>query len=38
VNATTGEVDEYGRVPDKMVSGQPPAAIAGWLNELWPRK
>ena len=38
VDATTGEVDEYGRVPDKTVSSQLPAAIAGWLNGLWPRK
>jgi uncharacterized protein len=37
VNATTGEVDEYGRVPDKTVSSQLPAAVAGWLKGLWAR-
>lgn len=35
VPATTGEVDEYGRVPDKTVSPQVSAAIAGWLKGLW---
>jgi pimeloyl-ACP methyl ester carboxylesterase len=38
VAATTGEVDEYGRGPDKTISSQLPGAIASWLGELWPRK
>lgn len=38
VQATTGEVDEYGRVPDKTISAQVPAAIAGWLKDVWARK
>lgn len=38
VNATTGEVDEYGGVADKTVSSQVPAAMASWLKETWARK
>lgn len=34
VPAATGEVDEYGSVPDKTISSQLPAAIAAWLKEL----
>jgi hypothetical protein len=38
VSATTGEVDEYARVADKTISAHVPAAIAGWLKEVWARK
>ncbi len=37
VPATTGEVDEYAALPDKMIGNQVPAAIAGWLKGLWAR-
>jgi pimeloyl-ACP methyl ester carboxylesterase len=33
--AVTGEVDEYGRLSDKTVSSQLPAAIADWLKVAW---
>jgi hypothetical protein len=38
VNATSGEVDEYGSLPDKAVSSQLPAAVAGWLKDTLARK
>jgi uncharacterized protein len=38
VTATTGEVNEYGQVPDKTVSSQLPTAVVDGLKALWARK
>jgi uncharacterized protein len=38
VSATSGEVDEYAQLPDKTVSSQLSAGMAGWLKEKWARK
>jgi uncharacterized protein len=38
VKAASGEVDEYAQLPDKTVSNQLSAGIAGWLQERWARK
>jgi pimeloyl-ACP methyl ester carboxylesterase len=35
-NATTGEVDEYGTLPDKRVSADVASAITAWLNKTLP--
>jgi hypothetical protein len=36
VPATTGEADEYARLPDKHISSAVPQAIAAWLQKTLP--
>lgn len=38
VPATSGETDEYGRLPDRTVASQLPATVAGWLEALWAKE